>query len=126
MPKPKTKKELQSFCGMISSMRGWFPNIIFSTDSLRMGCAHGVKFQWTKKMQQEFDKVKLIFTDQIQLSPYDPNKELNILTDGANSAGIGFVLYQNLKDDEPGKNVTIVAANSSGLKDSNLSYSPRL
>ena len=59
MPEPKTKKELQTFCGMISSsMRGWFPNIIFSTDSLRMGCAHGVKFQWTKNMQEEFDKVK--------------------------------------------------------------------
>ena len=92
--------------------------------SSRMECAHSVKFQWTKKMQQEFDKVKLFFTYQIRLSPYDPSKELNILTDRANSAGIGFVLYQNLKDDEPGKNVTIVAANSSGLKDSQLGYSP--
>ena len=95
MPEPKSKKELQSFCGMISSMRVWFPNMIYSTDNLRLGCAHEVKFQWTKTMQQEFDKVKLIFTDQIRLSPYDPSKELNILTDGANSAGIGFVLNQN-------------------------------
>ena len=77
---------------MISSMRGWFPNIIFSTDSLRLGCTHDVKFQWTKNMQDEFDKVKPIFTDHIRLSPYDPSKELNILTDGANSAGIGFML----------------------------------
>ena len=83
-------------------------SIIFSTDSLRLGCAHGVKFQWTKNMQDEFDKVTLIFTDQIRLSPYDPSRELNILTDGANSAGIGFVLYQNLDDNDPGKNVTIV------------------
>ena len=84
----------------------------------------GKKFQWTKKMQQEFDKIKLIFTDQIRLSPYDPSKELNILKDGANSARIGFVLYPNLYDDEPGKDVTIVAANSSGLKDSQLGYGP--
>ena len=88
---------------MISSMRGWFPNIIFSTDSLRLGCAHGVKFQWTKNMQDEFDKVKLIFPDQVGLSPYDPSREENILTDGANSAGIGFVLYQNLDDNDPAK-----------------------
>ena len=46
------------------------------------------------------------------------------LTDGANSAGIGFLPYQNLDGNNPGKNVTIVAANSSGLKDSQLSYSP--
>ena len=105
-------------------MGGWFPNIIFSTDSLRLGCAHGVKFQWTTNMQDEFDKLQLIFTDKIQLSQYDPSKELNILMDGANSARIGFVLYQNLDDNDPGKNVTIVAANSSCLKDSQLSYSP--
>ena len=60
-------------------------------------------------MQEEFDKMKFIFTYQIRLSPYDPSRELNILPDGASSAGIGFVLYRNLKDDEPGKNITIVA-----------------
>ena len=75
-------------------------------------------------MHNEFDKAKLVFTDQIRLSLYDPSKELNILRDGANSAGIGFVLYQNLDNADPGKNVTIVAASSSGLKDSQLSYSP--
>ena len=42
-------------------------------------------------MQPEFDQIKLFFKDQIRLSPYDPSKELNIQTDGANSAGIGFV-----------------------------------
>ena len=66
----------------------------------------------------------MIFHDQISLSHYDPSKELNILTDGANSAGIGFVFYQNVDDNKPGEDVTIVAANSSGLKDSQLGYSP--
>ena len=49
---------------------------------------------------------------------------MNKLTDGDNSAGIGFMLYQNLDDNDPGKNVTISTANSSGLKDSQLAYSP--
>ena len=61
-------------------------------------------------MQQEFDKVKSIFKDQIRLSPYDPTKKLYILMDGANSTGIGFVFYQNVNDDKPGEDVTIVAA----------------
>ena len=34
------------------------------------------------------------------------------------------MLYQNLDDNDSGENVTIVAANSSGFKDSQLSYSP--
>ena len=37
----------------------------------------------------------VIFQDQIRLIPFDPNKEINILTDGANSKGIGFVFYQH-------------------------------
>ena len=39
-------------------------------------------------------------------------------------AQIGFVFYQNANDDKPGTDVTIVNANSSGLKDNQLSYSP--
>ena len=63
-------------------------------------------------MQQEIDHIRLIFKDQIRLSPYDHSKKLNILTDGANSAGIGFVFYQNANDNKPGEDVTIVAANT--------------
>ena len=51
------------------------------------------------------------------------DKKINIATDGANSAGIGFVLYQNANDLEEGKNVKIIKANSSGLKDSQKQYS---
>ena len=75
MTPPKSKKELQSYCGMVSSLRGWFPNISFSNKNLRAGCLHGTTFLWTPKMQQEFDKIKSIFRDQIRLSPYDPSKE---------------------------------------------------
>ena len=45
-------------------------------------------------MQMEFEQIKKIFQDQIRLSPFDPEKEINILTDGASSKGIGFVFYQ--------------------------------
>ena len=98
MEAPKTKKELQKFCGMISSLKDWFPNINFSTDALRKGCAHLTKFIWSPKMEEEFQKVKLIFTDQIRLSPFNPDKAINIVIDGANSKGVGFVFYQNIND----------------------------
>ena len=56
------------------------------------------KIEWTKIMQNEFQAVKHIFTHQIRLSPLDMNKKINIATDGANSAGIGFVVFQNAND----------------------------
>ena len=50
-------------------------------------------------------------------------KRINIATDGANSAGIGFVIFQNNDDLEVGKEVKILKANSSGLKNSPKQYS---
>ena len=64
-------------------------------------------------MGQEFNAVKEIFT----------HKKINTVTDGANSTGIGFVLYQNADDLKEGENVSIIKANSSGLKDSQKQYS---
>ena len=51
-------------------------------------------------MQMEFEQIKKIFQDQIRLSPFDPEKEINILTDGASSKGIGFVFYQNANENK--------------------------
>ena len=48
----------------------------------------------------------------------DTSKHINIATDGANSTGIGFVIFQNSNDLEVGKDVRIIKANSSALKDS--------
>ena len=50
----------------------------------------------------------------------DTNKRINIATDGANSA---FVVFQNNDDLQVGKDVKILKANSSGLKDSQKQYS---
>ena len=123
MERPKTKKDVQKLCGMISSMKPWFPSINFSTDALRKGCSHTSKFIWTPEMELEFEKVKIIFTDQIRLSPFNPDREINILIDGASSAGIGFCFYQNVDDKKPGEEVTIVNANSSALKENQMQYS---
>ena len=80
-------------------------------------------FEWTDIMEDEFNAVKKIFTHQIRLSPFEVEKRINIVTDGANSSGVGFVLFQNADDLKQGENVSIVKANSSGLKDCQKQYS---
>ena len=57
------------------------------------------------------------------MSPLDVDNKINIVMDGANSARIGFVLYQNADDLKEGEDVSIIKANSSGLKDSRKQYS---
>ena len=65
MPALKTKKELQSFCGMISSLQGWFPNVSFSNKNLRAGTTQGTKFighqtcSWNSSKSKGFFKIKL-------------------------------------------------------------------
>ena len=74
-------------------------------------------------MQLEFEKVKIIFTDQIRLSPFNPDREINILIDAANKSGVGYCFYQYVNDDDKEGEVTIVNANSSALKDNQMQYS---
>ena len=68
--------------------------------------------------------VKQIIETQIRLSPYDTSKKLCLLIDGASSAGVGFVLFQFLNDQDTEKGACIVAANSSMLSDNQIGYSP--
>ena len=73
-------------------------------------------------MEEVFNAVKTVFTHRIRLSPFDVEKRINIVTDGANSSGVGFVLFQNADDLKQGENVSIVKANSSGLRDCQKQY----
>ena len=82
MEQPKTKKDVQRLCGMISSLKPWFPSINFATKALRGACGSNSKFIWTPEMNLEFE---------IMLSPFNPDREINILID----AGVGYCFYQN-------------------------------
>ena len=95
MPSPKTKKDLRVLCGMVSSLGDWFPAVQFKMKNLRAGCAENRKFEWNKLMENEFQQVKQVFKNQIRLSPLYTSKRIDIATDGANSTGIGFVIFQN-------------------------------
>ena len=61
METPRTKKDIQKLCGMISSLKPWFPSINFPTDAMRKGCAHTSKFIWTPEMELEYSLIKLGF-----------------------------------------------------------------
>ena len=119
---PYLQKKWQSYCGMISSLKQWFPNVTFANKHLNAGTTQGSTFVWTIEMQQEYEAIKLIFQNQIRLSPFNPEKPINILTDGASSRGIGFVFYQPTEIST--QEVTIVQGNSSSLKESQMGYSP--
>merc|ERR1712030_48550 len=51
---PRTKRELRTLCGMVSSLSDWFPNVQFNMTNLRLGCAENTRFQWNQAMEDEF------------------------------------------------------------------------
>ena len=96
MKTPTNKKELQSLCGMIASLKPWFPSVTFSTSNLRSWTAHNKKFGWSGQMDLQH-----IFKSQIRLSPYIKSKKLRLCMDGASIEGVGFVLFQYIDDLRP-------------------------
>ena len=61
---------------------------------------------------------------KFRLSASDPSKPLKLITDGASSKGVGFVLFQLRDESKPELGTNIVAANSSRLNEVQLKYSP--
>ena len=61
---------------------------------------------------------------QIQLSPYNPEKVLRLLIDGASSIGVGYCLFQFLDDTDPAKGAVIISANSSIHGENQVGWSP--
>ena len=124
LKKPTCKREVQVFCGMLASLQSWFPSLPLNIPNLRKATAGASKFSWTPLLEAEFKAVKNIMATQIRLSPYDPEKRLRLVIDGASSIGVGFVLFQYLNDADPTKGACIIQANSSLLGESQVGYSP--
>ena len=52
---------------------------------------------------------------KLKLSPYDPNKKLRLMIDGAHTAGTGFLLIQYVDDKDIKKGIQIIHSGSNVL-----------
>ena len=103
-PKPKTKKNLLSFLGLVGYYRAHIPH--FSTisaslsDLTRRSCPDLV--QWTPELDKTFEEVKNSITISPILATPDITLPYHLFTD-ASGVGLGAVL----KQEQDGKLVTI-------------------
>ena len=81
-------------------------------------------FIWSDEMQKEYEVVRETVLEQIQLTPFDPNKSLRLVIDAASTEGAGFVLFQFVDEINPGSGAVIVNANCTRFKESQLRFSP--
>ena len=121
--KPANKKDCQIFSGMLSSLSKWNPTVNLEIPLIRKETASKGKFMWNDEMDKEYEKVRKTLLSQIRLTPYDPNKSLRLVIDTSCTEGCGYVLFQFLDEMNPGEGASIVSANCTRFKESQLRFS---
>lgn len=95
-PAPSSKKQVQSFLGMINYYRTFIPTIARKAEPLYNLTANNTKFIWDSVCQKAFEELKMDLCKATLQAYPDFSKEFYVICD-ASLAGIGSAVYQ-LKD----------------------------
>lgn len=92
-PKPKNKKALQRFLGMLNYDRAFIKNITEILKPLYDLLQKDFKFVWSENAIKSFDEIKSRWKENLELRIPDCKKLFTLETDASN-IGIGAVLLQ--------------------------------
>ncbi|KAG8503904.1 hypothetical protein CXB51_001877 [Gossypium anomalum] len=93
---PKNVSEVRSFLGLAGYYRRFVKGFSMIATPLTRLLRKDIKFEWTEKCQQSFDKLKTLLTKAPVLVQPEPGKEFVIYSD-ASMNGLGCVLMQEGK-----------------------------
>lgn len=117
--KPKNKKAIQAFLGLVNWDRRFVKNLAKLVKPLENLLKKNVKFAWTSEEQNAFNTVKSAFRDAPSLFIIRPGYKFGMYVD-TSKYGLGARLYQ-YSDREPEKKYTVAYASRS-LKGAELNY----
>ncbi|KAG8489273.1 hypothetical protein CXB51_017325 [Gossypium anomalum] len=93
---PRNVLEVRSFLGLAGYYRRFVEGFSMIATPLTRLLRKDIKFEWTEKCQQSFDKLKALLTKAPVLVQLEPGKEFVISSD-ASMNGLGCVLMQEGK-----------------------------
>lgn len=96
-PRPRNKKGIQSFLGLVNWDRRFIKNLARMTRPLESLLRRDVKFLWSSNHQEAFESIKSAFAEAATLYLIRPGYRFGLQVDAA-EAGLGARLYQY--DDE--------------------------
>ena len=96
MPPPCSKKEVQSFIGMINYLTKFSPFLTKLSELVRELVKEKVPFHWGPEHQESFEALKKELIRAPLLAYYNPRKETVLQTD-ASTKGLGACLLQDNK-----------------------------
>ena len=94
MPESSSKKEVQSFIGMINYLSKFSARLSELSEPIQELSKERVLFKWGPEHREAFDAIKKELVKALILAYYDPNKEMVLQTD-ASIKGLGTCLLQN-------------------------------
>ena len=98
-PIPQNSDHLRSFLGLLGQFSKFWPDLSHVAQPLRRLLKKGEEWNWGPVETEQFEKIKAMMTDHMNLVSYDPEK-LTKLQHDACCTGLGFVLSQ-FHEEEP-------------------------
>lgn len=117
--RPKNKKGIQAFLGLVNWDRRFIKTLARMTRTLEQLLKKDVKFDWTEKIQRSFIEIKRASCEAQCLFIIRPGLKFGLFID-ASKQGLGARLYQ-YKENEPEKRFTVAYASRS-LKGAEFNY----
>ena len=91
---PKSKEAVHSFLGMASYLDNFINNYAAIAAPLRQLTRGETKFQWGKREEQAFEKIKESISDSKTMAYFDPGKPIILRTEASFNEGLSAALLQ--------------------------------
>ncbi|KAA3465778.1 DNA/RNA polymerase superfamily protein [Gossypium australe] len=96
---PRNVSEIRSFLGLARYYRRFAKGFSMITTPMTRLLQKDVKFEWTDKCQQNFERLKALLTEASVLVQLEPGKEFIVYSD-ASLNGLGLYALRQLKPHE--------------------------
>lgn len=97
MTRPNSKKDIEVFRGLVGYYSRFIPNYSEIMQPINYLSKENVKFNWDKKCEEAFKKIKAIINSEAVLVHFDPTLELLLATDASPHA-VSAVLSHKFPD----------------------------